>query len=93
MRTQTILAAPPHTDVRFIPRETLTDVSDMQRVIAALYFESPDRLDVRARWSDGPRTYFRANWWTRGHVQRSAFLVVEVRHEGWRVYDYTRHAA
>ncbi len=93
MRTQTILAATPHTDVRFVPRESLTDVSDMQRVIAALYFEAPDRLDTRPLWTDGPRTYFRVNWWLRGHVQRSAFLLVEVRHDGWRVYDCTGRAA
>ncbi|MEW6252427.1 MAG: hypothetical protein AB1716_17450 [Planctomycetota bacterium] len=93
MRTQTNTAVAPHTDIRFVPSETLTDVTDMQRVIAALYFESPNTLDIRPLWVDGTLTYFRVNWWRRGHVARSAFLAVEVRREGWRVYDYTRQAA
>ncbi len=93
MRTQTILATTPRSDVRFVPRATLTGVSEMQRVIAALYFESPERLDTRQLWADGPCTYFRVNWWRRGRVQRSDFLMVELRRDGWRVYDCTRRAA
>ncbi len=105
MRTQTTLAVAPHTDVRFVPSEILTDVTDMQRVIAALYFESPERLDyrgglnspdgidVRPLWVDGPRTYFRVTWRRHGHLERSVFLAVEVRREGWRVYDCTHRAA
>ncbi len=105
MRTQTTLAVAPHTDVRFVPNELLTDVTDMQRVIAALYFESPDQVerrgglylpdgvDIRPLWVDGSRTYFRVNWRRHGHLERSAFLAVEVRREGWRVYDCTKRAA
>ncbi len=93
MRTQTVMAVAPHADVPLVRAKTPMDVNDMRRVIAALYFENPDRLDVRYLWTDGILTYFRVNWWLREHVQRSSFLAVEVRCGGWRVYDCTRCAA
>ncbi len=99
MRTQTTLAVAPRSEVRFVPNEFLTDVTDMQQVIAALYFETPDGLnspegfDVRPLWVDGSRTYFRANWRRHGHLAHSAFLAIEVRRDGWQVFDFTRRAA
>ena len=93
MRTQTMLAVAPHADVAFVRGETPVDAVDMQQVISDLYFESPPALDVRRLWSEGPITYFRVNWWRRARVRQSAFLAVELRPGGWRVYDCTRRAA
>ena len=74
-------------------------VLEIQKAIAAKFFEVPERLDIRTLWSRGGVSYMRVNWWNESHmhrhqITRSAFVRVESVRDGWLVTDCTgRNAA
>src|SRR5512140_1174117 len=71
-------------------------VADMRAAIAALDFESPQRLDSRYLWTAGRFCYFRVIRWSgleagTGHIWHSAFVRVEALRDGWRICDLTEN--
>jgi hypothetical protein len=79
----------PQTDLR---------LTQMRSAIAALLFESPQRLDIRYLWTHGRGHFFRVNWWSASvaggtRVVRSVFLRVEALGDGWRVQELTARGA
>lgn len=74
-------------------------LGDCRETIAARYFETSQRLDVRHLWTDGSISAFRVNWWKYDSltgerwIQRSEFVVVEATLDGMIVCENTRQKA
>lgn len=80
------------------PEAEPRDLREMRAAIAALFFELPQRLDIRHLWTQGRLDYFRVNWWSTPatgarRIVRSAFVRVETLRDGWRIQAFPERAA
>lgn len=75
--------------------ENFTSGDEVREAIAAFFYESPSRIDVRPLWDTGSGRFCRVNFWGNDpetgaqRISRSKFVMVEDGRNGLLVTDMT----